>query len=121
MTSDVATADMNRTVAHPPNTKCRASLTPVRSATVTKIFSGTRERAERVARCSSEIIEERSMPIVYEINQGRLTHNIYCHELTLNGVIHANAGFKYTERPKSLTDVCSCYGINEGNGGNCGD
>lgn len=62
MTTAVITAEINKTIEQPLKTMARALLTPVSNAVVTKMLRGTRERADNVARCSSEMIEERSMP-----------------------------------------------------------
>ena len=107
-------AATTKAAAQPPNTRARASLTPVMSATVTKIFSGTRESAERVARCSFAIMDERSMPttilIRIDIHKSKSVH-------TLNRIIHSHTCFEHTECPESVPWFWRCDRSKEGDRG----
>ena len=94
-------------MAHPPNTIERASLTPVMSATVTKMLSGTRESADSVARCSLGMIDERSMP---DDGIGGGSSGREEVTSTLNRIVHPDTCFEHAERPKPMSRIERCDG-----------
>ena len=119
MTSAVMMAEKTRAAAHPPNTRERASLTPVMSATVTKTLSGTRERAERVARCSFAIMDERSMPVGHSgISLAEKKKFPEDGGRALDGVVHSNTCLEDAECPESMSGV---EGGDRGEESDCGE